>query len=176
MLGDLELLLNDVVLIPPIFGFAVELGTPWFFRVDLDRENQVPEVGADRKLGEIHAKAGIFANLAEFASDQWEQVVAVGCLLALDWFQSEGRYDGREKIDGLDDAVMAIATAPAAGEADNQGRVNQFLVQPRAESSHEAVLAERLALVAGEYDIWIGSILPSRPIARNSSPATMVTA
>ncbi len=169
MLGHIDVLLDDVVLVPPVFGLAVELGATWFFRVDLDRENQVPEVGADRELGEIHPQAGVFAHLADLASDQWQQVVAVGCVVALDRFQSEGRYDGWEQIDGLDDGLMAIAAGPAAREPDDQGRVNQLFIEPGAESPHNAVLAERLALVAGEDDV--GVIHPSElAIARNSSP------
>ena len=58
MLGDFGVLIDDIVLVPAVLGLAEELRGPRLFRIVLERDDQVPEVGPDRVLGGIHAQEG----------------------------------------------------------------------------------------------------------------------
>src|SRR5690242_14295662 len=78
VVGDLGILIDDVVLVPAVLGLAEELRRPRLLRVaGLDGDDQVPEVGPDGELGDVHAEAGVVADLGLLAADQREQVVAV---------------------------------------------------------------------------------------------------
>ena len=77
----------------------------------LDRNDQVPEVGADGELRDVHAHAGVVADLGLLAADQGEQVVAVQRRLAvIERRQTQGRDDGRQQVDGLDQGLVPYAS------------------------------------------------------------------
>ena len=46
------------------------------FGVGLNRHDQVPEVGPDRELLDVHAEAGVVADLGLLAADQGQEVIS----------------------------------------------------------------------------------------------------
>ncbi len=75
--------------------------------VGLDRDDQVPEVGPDGELRDVHPHAGVVADLGLLAPDQGEQVVAVhGGLCRARSAQTQGRDDGRQQVDRLNESLV----------------------------------------------------------------------
>ena len=58
-------------------GLRNSSAVPRLVGVVFDRDDQVPEVGPDGELGDVHAHARVVADLGLFAAYQGEQVVAV---------------------------------------------------------------------------------------------------
>ena len=173
VLGDLGVLVDDVVLVPAVLGLAVELRGPRLFRVGLDAGRPGARGGSGwrtprRPCRGRRSRGPWSARRGSSESRSWP------------WSGGSSPSGGRPRAEAIvgsrstvcTDRLVADAAVSAAGHPDDQRRVDQLLVEPGAEPPDEAVLAQRLALIAGEDEQ--GVVHPAHAAAgpRRARPAS----
>src|SRR5208282_4740263 len=93
----------------------------------------------------------IVAHLGLLTPQERQQIMPVNRLIEIVCrLHAESSEDGRQHVDRLNQSLVPPAAELAARHADQERRVDKLLVEPGSKSANVAMLAQRLALVAGE--------------------------
>ena len=108
-------------------------------------------VSPDGELLDVHAHAGIVTHLGLLTPDERQQIIPVNRPIEIVCrLHTESPEDGRQQVDRLNQSLVPAAAELAPRQADHERRVDELLVEPGAKPANIAMLAQRLALVAGE--------------------------
>ena len=141
---------GHVILIPAVLGLAIKLGDAGrVVGVGLHGQGQMPHVRPDRELLGVHPHASVIPELGPLPANQGEQVMP---MQAIDRRQAERGKRRGEDVHRLHERLVPHPAMFTPGHPDNQGGVDEFLIEPGTEAANVAVLAKGLPLVAGEDD------------------------